>query len=123
MFCNKKCNNKIDQSHKRAVGAVYNRTELSLEELLSIGGSVNAHTRNLRSLMTEVYKSLNYLNPVFIWDLFRVKKTPYNLRRGNKLIVPPTLKVNYNLNAFIFRSSILWSHLPHCIKSSESFPV
>ena len=31
MFCNKKCNDKIDRTHKRAFRTVYNRTDLSLE--------------------------------------------------------------------------------------------
>ena len=73
--------------------------------------------------MTEVYKSLNHLNPAFMWDLFKIKETPYNLRGGSKLTLPQTHKVNYGLNALIFRSSLLWNNLPNYIKTSKSLPI
>ena len=38
------------------------------------------HTRNLRALMTEVFKSLNKLNLNFMQETFKFKETPYSLR-------------------------------------------
>ena len=43
MFCNKDSNNKINHTHKRALGTVYSRRDLSLEELLYIDGNVKIH--------------------------------------------------------------------------------
>ena len=45
MFCSKKCNNSIDKAHKRALRAVYQNWNGSLEELLDVDGSVKIHTR------------------------------------------------------------------------------
>ena len=56
MFCSKKCNYIIDKPHKRALRAVYENWDASLEELLDVDGSVKIHTRNLRALMIEVFK-------------------------------------------------------------------
>ena len=41
------------------VRVVYNSDDKSFEELLQINGSVTIHQRNLRTLMIEVYKSIN----------------------------------------------------------------
>ena len=59
MFCNKMSNNLIDKTHKRALRVVYNCYDKSLEELLQIDGSLKIHQRNLRTLMIEVFKSIN----------------------------------------------------------------
>ena len=63
MFCSKTSDNSIDKTHKRALRVLYNSFDKSLEELLQIDGSVTIHQRNLRTLMIEVYKSINRLNP------------------------------------------------------------
>ena len=118
MFCSKGCDNKINQSHKRGLRAVYQVYHYSLEELLVLDGSASIHTSNLRSLMTEVYKSINHLNPQFMWNLFELKEVPYSLRGGNKLVLPPTKKITYGLYGLIFRASLIWNNLPSEIKES-----
>ena len=46
----------------------YDHRDLSLGELLQLSGTVSVHTKNLRQLMTEIYKTQNYLNPSFMQD-------------------------------------------------------
>ena len=83
MFCSKKCNNSINKAHKRALREANQNWDASLEELPDVDGSMKIHTRNLRALMTEVFKSLNKLNPKFMWKIFKFKETPYSLRCGD----------------------------------------
>ena len=73
MFCSKTSNNLIDKTHKRALHVVYSSYDKSLEELLQIDGSVTIHQRNLRTVMIEVYKSINKLNPELMWDIVHIK--------------------------------------------------
>ena len=53
----------MDKVNKRALRAVYQDWG-SFEELLEV--DVKIHTRNLRTLMTEVFISGNKLNPMFM---------------------------------------------------------
>ena len=120
MFCNKKSNDKINRAHKRALGAIYMSRNLPIQDLLSIDGSVSIHMKNLRTLMIEVYKSLNHLNPQFMWGLFRIKETPYDLRSVKNLVLPQTYKKTYGTQALLFRSCFAWNSLPNCIKNSDN---
>ena len=38
-----------------------------------------------RAVLVEVYKAVNKLSPSFMWDLFHVKDSNYNLRNSNNL--------------------------------------
>ena len=122
MFCSKKCNNSIDKAHKRALRAVYQNWNGSLEELLDVDGSVKIHTRNLRVLLTEVFKSLNKLNPMFMWEIFESKVTPYSLRSGKSLTLPPTINRRYGIEGLLFRASLTWNNLPQHIKALKKLP-
>ena len=99
---------------------IYKSENLSLEDILHKDLSVKIHTKNLQLLMLEVYKSRNKLNPELMWDLFRVKESPYSLRAGEVLIIPPIQSTKYSINSLIFRGSILWNNVPNNIKQSKS---
>ena len=36
----------------------------------------------------EVYKSVNNLNPQFMWNYFNISTAPYELKKGNKVNLP-----------------------------------
>ena len=69
--------------------------------------------------MTEVYKCIHKLNPAFMWEIFKIKTTPYNLRIGKLTKLPKTKTKCYGINAFIFRGSILWNSVPNEIKEKR----
>lgn len=110
----------INKVHKRALRAVYRDFQTPLLELLALDGSVTIHVRNLRALMIEIFKSLNKVNPEFMWQLFSTKSSHYNLRSGKTLKLPPTHTRRYGLNSLIFRGSLLWNTLPNSLKESIS---
>ena len=120
MFCNKTSNKKLEQTHKRALRTVFQRYDLSLEDLLSLDGSVKIHTKNLRCLMIEIYKCLNNLNPEFMWNIFNLNENPQNLSRQNNLILPPTNTKTYGTYGFLFRTAYIWNNLPNYNKNVES---
>ena len=119
-FCGKSANGLINNTHLRALKMIYKGENLSLKDILHKYLSVKVHTKNLQLLMLEVYKSRNKLNPEFMWDLFRVKESPYSLRAGEVLIIPPIQSIKYGINSLIFRGSILWNTVPNNIKQSKS---
>ena len=89
----------------------------SLEELLQIDGSVTIHQRNLLTLMIEVYKSINELNPEFMWDIFHIKDISYLLRKNTNLILPQTNTKTYGTNTVLFRTCYIWNNLPDHVKN------
>ena len=82
MFCNKTANSLIDRTHKRALRVIHNDPLISYEDVLMYTGSKYLHTRNLEILMVEVYKSLNSLNPTFMFGIFTNKVSSYEFRAG-----------------------------------------
>ena len=122
MFCSNQSHNLINKTHGRALSAKYNTYSLNFDQLLQRDGSVSIHARNLRLLVTEVFKSLNKLSPEIMWDMFQVKPLSYNLRNGTSLIIPSASSAR-SLNSFDFRSSLAWNHLPASIKSKPNLSM
>ena len=91
----------------------------SFDELLALSKTVSIHTRNLRLLVTEIYKSLNFISPQIMWDTFPLKSARYNLRQGSKIIVP-CAKSARAINSFDFRAALAWNQLQSQIKSKSN---
>ena len=119
MFSGKKGANVINTTHKRALRAVTNDFSLSFDELLLKTNSSSIHHKNLCTLLTEVYKSLNCLNPEFMWDVFIYKNLSHDLRGGKTLTIPP-IKSTIGINSLVFRGSLAWNYLPRDIKESQT---
>ena len=71
MFCSKGTNKKIDSTHKRALHIQYKDYESSFEALLTRYGSNSIHAINLQKLMTEIFRSMNRLNPPLVWEFMK----------------------------------------------------
>ncbi len=50
------------------------------EQILEKCNYATLHIRCLRIISTEVFKSINSLNPNFLKEMFNVKETSYKLR-------------------------------------------
>ena len=120
IFSSKGNNGLVNKIHKRALRAVYQDFESPFEVLLEKGDEVTIHVQNLRTLMFEVFKSLNRLNPEIMWDMFEFKLTPYNLRSGYSLKLPKANSSKFGINSVIFRGCVTWNSLPSAVKSVNS---
>ena len=58
------------------------------------------------SLALEVFKSITHVNPEFMWSYFNENTIPYNLRNGNRLLLPRAKFVKFGINSLIFRGSL-----------------
>ena len=65
-----KTNSMINNVYNRGLICVLNDFTMSFDALLEITGRVPPRQQNLRILMTEIYKSLNGLNPEFMKSIF-----------------------------------------------------
>ena len=120
MFGSKSNNLLINKTHQRALRTVYNDFESSLEELIEKDKSVVIHVQHLRTLMIEVFKSLNRLNPEMLWEIFTPKESHYILRNGSNLSLPRTNSSKFGTRSLAFRGSITWNSLSASLKCAES---
>ena len=47
---------------------VYNNYMATYDELVALDNKLKTHQRHLQFLATEIYKSKNKLNPIFMWN-------------------------------------------------------
>ena len=71
MFHRKKCNNRVDKIHQRALRIVYQDYVYSFTEPLEKDNSTTINNRNIQLLATELFKVKNELLPssrkLFSW--------------------------------------------------------
>ena len=72
----------------------------------------------LKTLLMEVYKCMNNMNPAYLYELFNLKHLTYNLRDQNKCVIPKVRTVEHGMQSFAFYGSICWNKLPFQVKSA-----
>ena len=107
MFCNKGANKQIDGTHKRALQILHKDYESSFEALLTRSGNNSIHVNNLQKFMTEVFKTMNGLNPPLVWEFHERKNVTYNLRIQNVYKLPPIKTMNFGLDSISLTGSFL----------------
>ena len=75
MFSSASSLKKIENLQKRALRFLYNDYEIPYEELLLKSDRATMNINRLRILCTEIYKTINNLNPEFMRDLFSLRET------------------------------------------------
>ena len=112
----KKSQNKVEKIHERSLKFLSNDYLSSYAELLEKSTSVSMETKRLRTMVYEIFKTLNNLNPVFMKDIFHyspnVTHEKHNLYIQNK-----TNFGNKSLRVF---GANIWNTLPEYFKPTTS---
>ena len=119
MFCDKTSHNLLLTTYRRALSVRYNDFSLKDCNFLERLNLDSLHQRNLRYLVTEIYKWQHQIGPTFVWSNLNAKPNPYNLRRGINIAIPRA-KNNIGLNSHDVRASQAWNHLSVRIKNASS---
>ena len=119
-FCSITNMRKLEKIQERALRLLYDDPASSYQELLTRSGHSSLHVRRLRMIAMEVYKSLNNINPEFMWELFQKKETEYNFRDSFKVDIPSFKTLKYGKYSFSYYGAHLWNILPINIKQSLS---
>ena len=92
------------------------------KSLLIDCNTVDIHVRNLKLLVTEVFKSLHSVGPSIMHDLFTENQSIYKLRYGQTLELPLYNRYYsaFGVNTFDFRAAITWNRLPSSIKALDT---
>ena len=110
MFCNKIANNKINKIHLRTLRTIYLNDEATLNELLKNDNSESIHSKHIKVLLVEIFKSLSNLNPSFMWNVLNKKTIPYSLRTSNLLTLPATNTKRFGTNSIVFKVQFFGIH-------------
>ena len=73
MYCSRKNNKLINNIHERALRIAYNDFSSNFEQLLLKDNTVTNHTRNLKQLATDIYRTIHHENPSFMEEIFRIE--------------------------------------------------
>ena len=122
MYCSRKTNNLINNIHRRALRIAYNDHTSTFEKLPQKDNTVTIHNRNLERLATEIYKTINHMNPTFMDEIFQVTETPYNLRSTSFKQKKPNTVI-YGLDAISYRCNHLWNSIRLKIRTADNLGI
>ena len=122
-FCSAALMKKIEYIQERAMRFIYNDFSSSYNELLLSHKYDTLHVRRIKSIASEVYKTVSSLNPDFMKDMITEKSNDIGLRDGQKLIQPEFKKIRYGRNTFSYYGPHIWNLLPIAIKASTSIEM
>ena len=91
----------------------------------SSSGKSTVNVSNYRSLCTEIFKTLNDINPSFRKDIFELRMTNYPTREKYKLNLemPKSIQVRFGTKTLRYLGPRVWNSLPYHIKSSKNLTI
>ena len=121
MFYSRELNNKINRVHRRALRILYEDEEGSFEELLKKDGAFTVHERNIQSLMIEMFKAKNKIEPSLLQDIFEGAHYSGPTLRSNKIFSRPNVNtVKYGERSLQNLGVRIWEQLPNEIQNVDS---
>ena len=116
----RKLNNRINNLQERSLRIAYNDYRSSFDELLQKDNSVTVHVRNLRTLVTEVYKTKYNLNPQIMNEVFKLQNPAFNLRYCGEFIQKIPKTVMYGTETVSYLGPKIWKSVPADIRNAEN---
>ena len=101
----------------------YNDFNSSFSELLEMANESTIHIRNLKFLLSEVYKFLNRLYPPVMNEVFQTNDSPYDLRNPRILASKHKSAIKYGINTIAFKGPQTWQNIPLEIRNPESLSL
>ena len=120
MFCSRTLNNMINKIHERALRLILNDHTSDFDTLLQNNNDTCNHHRNIQTLMVEIYKIKNNLNPPIMDFMFERRNNTYNLRNFQEFATKRKRTVKMGLETLNYRSPQLWSILPENLRQINS---
>ena len=117
---------KLEKINRKALRIVVNDYTLSYTDLLHTTKRCPLYVSRLKSMATEMFKSMTHNSPTFIENLFTMSDTPYDLRGGKSIIQPSVETTTFGLKSFRYEGAKLWNNLPSemkCASSLKDFKV
>ena len=71
-------------------------------------------------MLTEIFKTINGINPSYLNEIFKIKDVPYEMRDNLRMDQPLRKKTNFGLRSVTYVGSKIWNVLPANIKNAEN---
>ena len=110
----------INKIHERTLRLILNDHTSNTDTLLQNNNDTCNHHRNIQTLMAEIYKIKNNLNPPVMDFIFERRNNTYNLRNFQEFAMKRKRTVKMGLETLKYRSLQLWSILPENLKQINS---
>ena len=120
MFCSRTSNDMINKIHERALRLILNDHTSDFDTLLQNNNDTCNHHRNIQTLMIEIYKMKNNLNPPIMDNMFERRNNTYNLRNFQEFVTKRKRTVKMGLKTLNYRSPKLWAILPENLRQINS---
>ena len=92
MFYSKAANNLINEIYKRSLCVAFIKCS-----------SWTIHGSNIPTLVIEIYKSLNHINPPIMPKFFNLKVDSYSFRNNSLQKLPKTNNSQYRMQGLCFK--------------------
>ena len=117
-FSSCKSTAKIEKIHKRCLRIILNDNAIDYQTLLEKSKKTSMEIKRLRNLATEIFKTVNNLNPSFMKNIFTSKE---NARvRPNNILVKSHNSVTYGDKSLMTLGPKIGIALPWKMKSETS---
>ena len=110
-FCGKQNNDKMEKVQERALRILYRDYVSSYHELIERAETTTVFLARVKTLVLEVFKCTQALNPPCLNSLFEIKDTCYSFRNSVKLIQPKRRSTKYGLRSISYLGSKVWNDI------------
>ena len=111
---------KIELIQERALKLVFNDTQAEYKKLLQQANALPLSYERQISILVEVFKSVNKMNPSFMHDAFKLHECQYELRNKSQMVVSKYNTVTYGYNSLAVHGSLLWNFVSQKAKSKTN---
>ena len=73
--------------------------------------------------MVEIYKTMNRLNPPYMWDFFSKKVVEYDFRLKLLCEPPPVQSKRFGTYSLIFKGNLSWNSFSDEITAAQSLAI
>ena len=117
-FTTRKGIKKVEKVQERSLKFILNDYDKTYFQLLDISKKPSMGVKRLRILITEISKTLNDSNPVFMNDIFHYCQSKRHKKHNLHVHSPNTSR--YGNNNLRVLGAHIWNSLPEHIKSTDS---
>ena len=108
---------KIEKVQERSIKFILNDYDKTYFQLLDIFKKPSVEDKRLRILITEIFKTLNDSNPVFMKDIFHYCQNKSHKKHNLHVLSRNTSRYGNSLPVL---GAYIWNSLPENIKSTDS---
>ena len=118
-FCSESNTAKIEKIQERALRLVLDDHISDYPTLLGKAAIDPLKTKQIKTLATEIYKTIYSINPNYMKEIFKINKSQnYNFRSDNALKVGRFNMVKYGRNSLRTLGPQIWNSLPNEYKTA-----